>query len=183
MTEGITGVALDGVTLWNRPELLHAIVCQLQNGVGGPPCGKAAGEAARVDQEDAALALDEGTVRVPEENRVGPILVSLLQMSIDAILDAIGMAMRHDDAPAANAQEALQRKQRAQIAVAAHSIKAYRRKGRTQSNDVRLAIPTVKHTRDLGMPAHRRPYAGGVTMRIGNDGNMLVSTSRTTDTP
>jgi hypothetical protein len=53
--------------------------------------------------------LDETPVGMAEEDDVGPVLAPLLEERIHAILGAIAVAVGHEDAPAGDPQEALER--------------------------------------------------------------------------
>jgi uncharacterized protein involved in high-affinity Fe2+ transport len=107
-----------------------------------------------------------------EEDDVGPVLAPLFEEQFHPILGAIVMAVRHEDAPVGNPQEALEREQCTEVTVASHGVEAHGRIRCAEGSDVGLAIPAVEHAGDLGMPAHRLLQVGRVTMRIGDDQNV-----------
>src|SRR5450756_2296795 len=88
------------------------------------------------------------------------------------------MAVRHEDAPAGDPQEALEREQCTEVAVAAYGVEAYGRIRCAEVSNVGFAIPAVEHAGDFGVPKHRLLQVGRVTVRIGDDQDVHARTSR-----
>src|SRR5450756_1972900 len=86
------------------------------------------------------------------------------------------MAVRHEDAPAGDPQEALEREQCTEVAVAAYGVEAYGRIRCAEVSNVGFAIPAVEHAGDFGVPKHRLLQVGRVTVRIGDDQDVHAST-------
>ena len=107
-----------------------------------------------------------------EEDDVGPLLAPLLEEQFHPILGAITMTVGHEDAPAGDPQEALEREQCTEVAVAAYGVEAHGWIRCAESSDVGLAIPAMEHAGDFGMPKHRLLQVGRVTVRIRDYENM-----------
>jgi len=86
------------------------------------------------------------------------------------------MAVRHEDAPAGDPQEALEREQCTEVAVAAYGVEAYGRIRCAEVSNVGFAIPAVEHAGDFGVPKHRLLQVGRVTVRIGDYENTYAGT-------
>src|SRR5664280_2802862 len=116
-------------------------------------------------------------MRVTEEDDVGPFLAPLFEEQFHPILGAITMTVRHEDAPAGDPQEALEREQCTEVAVAAYGVEAHGWIRCAESSDVGFAIPAVEHAGDFGMPKHRLLQVGRVAVRIGDYENTHARTS------
>ena len=111
-----------------------------------------------------------------EEDDVGPLLAPLLEEQFHPILGAITMTVGHEDAPAGDPQEALEREQCTEVAVAAYGVEAHGWIRCAESSDVGLAIPAMEHAGDFGMPKHRLLQVGRVAVRIGDYENTHAGT-------